>query len=354
MNSQPQKSAFSKLLSNLMIAFSFIIIIGVIFKIFHWPGAAIFLIFGLLGSSCLYFLHAFNSTELKGISKFIHQVMYVSFSIFITGFLFMIMHWPGSGTMVAVGIISFVLVYILYLFNHLKSKNSSSFDIQIISFLLILILTSTFMRVSKDVLKANIVTNEQSEEKLSQLDKTSDGILASIEKNQTDSLNDFTFKKVKEISSMINNQIDYIEKLKHHILDETEHAIVKDTASLRYAYSLDNYDIPTHILIGDDETKPINGEFTAVDLKNRLTSLQENAVILIGEIEKNNGKDFSTQKEIISNIKPVDPNEKIDGIAITWEIYNFYHHPMSSVICRLSQIQLDLKHAELLLLTKMK
>jgi hypothetical protein len=350
---QPQTN-FQKTFNIASIIFSFIVIIGIVFKFLHLPGASFMLVFGLLGASCLYLLNGFNTNNLKGLSKVIHVVMYYSLSIFIIGFLFMIMHWPGSSIMVAIGLISFILVYILYLYNYFKSEKKSSIDIQIISCLLILILVSTFLRTSKESLKSNIIINEQSEKQLTQLNKISDNILSSLEKNQLDSLNEYKAKKTKEISTLMSGSIEYIDKLKHLIIDETENVIIKDTATLRYANSLDNYDIPTHLLIGDDETKPVQAEYSAIDLRNKLNSLHDNLINLITDLEKNINADFSAQKEMIINLKPVDPNEKFDGIPITWEVYNFYHLPMSAIICRLSQIQLDIKNAELSVLTEIK
>jgi hypothetical protein len=210
------------------------------------------------------------------------------------------------------------------------------------------------LRTSKESLKSNIIINEQSEKQLTQLNKISDYILSSLEKNQLDSLNEYKAKKAKEISTLMSGSIEYIDKLKHLIIDETENVIIKDTATLRYANSLDNYDVPTHLLIGDDETKPVQAEYSAIDLRNKLNSLHDNLINLITDLEKNINADFSAQKEMITNLKPVDPNEKFDGIPITWEVYNFYHLPMSAIICRLSQMQLDIKNAELSVLTEIK
>jgi hypothetical protein len=61
------------------------------------------------------------------------------------------------------------------------------------------------------------------------------------------------------VNNLSNDLFDYIEKLKQYIIDETEKSIVKDTATLRYAISIENYIIPTQIMIGDDKLKQKNG-----------------------------------------------------------------------------------------------
>jgi gliding motility-associated protein GldM len=120
---------------------------------------------------------------------------------------------------------------------------------------------------------------------------------------------------------------------------------------LRYVDAKDNYDIPTHLLIGDDERNPKSGEFSAVELKTKITEVHDKLIKMVDDMQKKKEtrflqSDFESLKKKIETIKPTDPDEKEDGVPVTWEISNFYHLPLAGTITNLTKMQADLKNVE--------
>lgn len=218
--------------------------------------------------------------------------------------------------------------------------------------LMYLVLTALLaMNVSKDILKAFVTVNENMERTNTNFDKNTKKVFIAFEDAVKSNPSALPFlEKAKEAAKLINEQYEHIEKLKQKIINETEQNGT-DTTRLKFADKKDNYDAPTHLLIGDDETKPSDGEFTAVDLRKRLNGLHDNLVKMLDNMQKNQKtklieKDYQTLRDKIEDIKVVDPNETEDGVPLTWEIFNFYHLPLAGVITNLSQMQSDLKNVE--------
>ena len=218
--------------------------------------------------------------------------------------------------------------------------------------LMYLVLTALLaMNVSKDILKAFVTVNENMERTNSNFDRNTKKVFLAFEDAAKSNPSAIPYlEKAKEAAKLINEQYEHIEKLKQKIINETEQNGT-DTTRLKYADKKDNYDAPTHLMIGDDETKPLDGEFTAVDLRKRLNSLHDNLLKMLDDMQKNEKTklmkdDYEALRDKIEDIKVLDPNETEDGVPLTWEIFNFYHLPLAGVITNLSQMQSDLKNVE--------
>jgi gliding motility-associated protein GldM len=143
----------------------------------------------------------------------------------------------------------------------------------------------------------------------------------------------------------------YIDSMKLLIVRKTEGINQKDTSQLRFMEKLDDFDTPTYLLIGSDETKPINTKYSATDLRLQLTNLHTDLLLLIDNMQKESktkldDESINTLKQKLSNIKPVDRNLMKEGVKLNWELENFYHMPMAAVITNLDKIQADMKNLE--------
>jgi len=130
---------------------------------------------------------------------------------------------------------------------------------------------------------------------------------------------------------------DYIDELKSELymevqkLDSKEQA---DTFQLKYLDSKDNYDIPTHILIGED---PENATGKAKDLKEKIEKFKKDMTALVPDKEKPNLKlGLSTD-----NVYSVAEEKEV-----TWESNLFYHNPIAAVMSAFAKIKNDVKNAE--------
>lgn len=105
-------------------------IIGLLFKIMHWPGAAILTVFSLGLVSSLYFYFGFglfNSIKFRNIFKkesyatissgnLIFGVGFgLALSILVIGFLFKFMLWPGANLMLSIGLALLIIALLAYL-----------------------------------------------------------------------------------------------------------------------------------------------------------------------------------------------------------------------------------------------
>src|ERR1700741_1634267 len=190
------------------------------------------------------------------------------------------------------------------------------------------------MNVSKDILKAFVTVNENLERTNKNFSNNTDKVIKAFEesKNSNPSAVPY-YNKAVEAKKITTELFEYIEKVKHHIIDETEkHGGAKDTLRLKYADKKDNYDDPTHIMVGSDERNPIDEEISAVRLHKKMDAAHDQLVALIDAMQKDKKTqflpdDYQALKEKIGSMKPHEPDETEDGIKITWEILNFYHLP---------------------------
>jgi hypothetical protein len=101
---------------------------GTIFIIMHWPGSGVILSFGFL-VLCLMFLpmvlYANYNNETKKQNLFLHISAFLGGITFMSGVLFKIMHWPGSGLLLMVGYFSLLFLFLpTLLFVKLKSAQT--------------------------------------------------------------------------------------------------------------------------------------------------------------------------------------------------------------------------------------
>ncbi len=106
-----------------------LMLFGSLFKAMHWPGASILLALGIL-----IFCFAFLPLSLRSNyidqtvknNKWLYIVTYFVFAICLVGALFKIMHWPGAGILLVIGVpLPFVLFLPVYLYHTRKPKSQT-------------------------------------------------------------------------------------------------------------------------------------------------------------------------------------------------------------------------------------
>jgi gliding motility-associated protein GldM len=139
------------------------------------------------------------------------------------------------------------------------------------------------------------------------------------------------------IKERADEAFTYIQGLKIEIINEAEGpenlAIVGDEVVIEAVKRIDQVDIPTQILIGDDN----NGK--ANDLKAILSEYRE---FLITTLE---GKNPTAESALRSSLNTDDGKNK-DGKTEKWENLNFQTLPLVAVVCILSEMQLAVRNGE--------
>lgn len=111
-----------------------------------------------------------------------------------------------------------------------------------------------------------------------------------------------------------------------------------DTMRLILLDKPDDYDSPTHYMIGDD---PAHVTGKAKDLKDKLIQYNKDLLALLDDKQKTELK-----PRLDKTLIPTDQYSKENEKMISWEWYNFYHAPIVAAVAQLTRIQNDVKNAE--------
>lgn len=222
-----------------------------------------------------------------------------------------------------------------------------------------LVLTALLaMNVSKQILHGYVSVNESIEKSKKNLEdnnkRITEAFKATINGNRAAQP---YYDKAVEAQKEISEVYKYLDEVKFKVIEETEKpANPKSADTMRLKYmektgSIDNYDMPTHVLIGAEANAPKDGPLTARELKGKLTGLHDKLIAMLDKMQKTDGQhllsaDYDGLKKKIASIKPVDSGEEEDGVKMTWETENFYHLPEAAVVTNLNKMQADLKNVE--------
>ncbi|MGE0568611.1 MAG: GldM family protein [Bacteroidia bacterium] len=157
------------------------------------------------------------------------------------------------------------------------------------------------------------------------------------------------YEKCVEARTKIEKMVSYVDSMKYILISKTENTSRPDTAQLRFMKKLDDFDTPTMLFIGSDETHPKTEDYTAHDLRKNLVDLGDDLNKMVTEMQKKSQVDNFDALSLIEKIKtiqPVDRNSYKDGIRMNWELDNFYNIPTAAVITNFDKIQTDLKNVE--------
>jgi hypothetical protein len=376
-----------------------LIVIGAVFKLNHWPYAALALLFGMAVFN-FFFLPFYTAYLLNAAFDKKIKIVISAFSI-LAGVLsiatiFQIQHWPGNGV-VSISSVLLTLVILLVtipiliikVFKSEISNNqkfsisfvylgSALFFLGIVSRMVLTFYSNEILVVGFLFLLFGIYRNRANENKavvtffknkveLSYLftqilnlvflifvlkaPSSNKGEFNQINKRILTNVNNIGFytkdkisfyksaDEIKKVNNLTDEALKYIDDLKV-MLAKKVHQDNTPAMALSDMYNLkgtENYDIPTGFLIGGDPGNPRKGHFSANELKNKLIAYKIHLLSMTDEndkaaIEKRINLDFSDKKE--------------DEFISSWEVYNFYHATLSHDLITLSQIQLEVKITE--------
>lgn len=217
-----------------------------------------------------------------------------------------------------------------------------------------LVLTALLaLNVSKEILKGFVTVDESIEKSKVILDENNMRVQKAFENYVTSGNYEAKPYLMKAIEAQKNiRMVDaYIDSVKLLIVQKTEGPSKRDTSQLRFMEKLDDYDTPTYLLLGSDETSPITTRYSAKDLRLQLDRLHAGLNAILDDMQKHaetklDKEDINALKQKLATIKPLDRNLEVDGVKLNWELENFYNMPMAAVITNLNKIQADMKNVE--------
>lgn len=224
-----------------------------------------------------------------------------------------------------------------------------------------LVLTALLaLNVSKDVLDAFIIVNDGLMATNQSFKSKSHFIYNEIEKQAT--LNEAKAGPIKKAADDVKHWTEEIfeevEHLKKMIIIKTDKVdeAAGDTLAkkIKYVKSKDNYDVPTHELLGNDVREL--EKYPAHDLKNKLDEYRENLLSVFAR----DGITLIDEENVIKQMGDLGIDTKGDPHAGDdhpeqkyWEYKKFYHTPILATITVLTQIQSEILNAEALIVEKL-
>jgi hypothetical protein len=388
--------ATMKITGNISLA---IILIGTVFKILHWPGSAYLLAFGFLVVCAVFFPLAvyvnYKDTKKKK-NLILHLSVLTSGILYMLGVVFKIEHWPGGGSLLSLGYMSFVLLVIpILLYSRFKRADQKkdkrilllgalSLVIFILSglfkilhwpgvsllmpiggillisaflplyawrriqlegkitgqFIYIIILTMFFilfnsllaLNVSEDYLRIFVDQTKNEKAISSYLEQKNVNLLQEIKPSTYSQESISTASHIKQEADVLCN---YIEELQLSLLNRTmAHDSLKSSILMKHPEMISekgNTSIAKQQLIG------INGDGKARELKEKLRQFK---TVLTSQF------DPSSELIILSN-KLLNLSGQVRwNKKMTWEEYHFENNPLINVLSTLNEFQTSIRLLE--------
>lgn len=286
-----------------------LILIATIFKASHFPGANILVLAGL-GAISVVFLPLSYSLLLKStddkLLRFVYTAAFISFLIDFVGMVFKILHWPGAGILLIIGVpLPFILFLPAYVKYHNKRKLKT--DINFFAVILFMVYLGIFssllaIDVSRNVLDAyahstnnTIETNQYLKD---QLTKNNDSSISAQELvNQLEEMKkEMVLRGSKQNKQLLENEdgINYfnvegkINKISFR--DLANYGFIEFNQQFEnYCHNLSTNDshikslideINTYRLPASENSSPLIGQLNLITVLNLLTDWQ-NKLLLI-------------------------------------------------------------------------
>lgn len=322
-------------------------IFGFLFKIQHWPGAGILL---TLGFSILagILLPALLITKLLDKDskhlRLTYIIGYFALSNYLIGSLFKIQHWPGAAVMLILGAVFLTAVffpmYVVKVYKKAESVKASFLFLCVGMVFFNMFNLLLAMNVSKNVLAYFVKPGDEIINTTTILENKNNLLVDKIENDRLNT--DTTFKlSINKVKTTADELCLYIEKCKTDLISAVDGVNKNDAVAKAnnpaFVNAKDNYDIPTFIFCG---TAPDGNNGKASEIKKKIQNYKEILMSLCATDEN--------ASVIISKVLDIKDSEKIadDGKPLSWEMDNFYHLVTIGVINKLSFIERNVRIAE--------
>ncbi len=215
-----------------------------------------------------------------------------------------------------------------------------------------LVLTALLaLNVSKEILNAFVIV----EEGLNTTNVNFDGKNAILYKKFQKSLDDNKvktepwFNKAMDVKKRANELCKLVDDIKSELylkVQKLPSKEVADTFKLKQLDSKDNYDIPTHFLLGETPEEP-KEDAKAIELKNAIIKFKAEILKTPSGIKPEQAASYEKEKANIKlGLNTDDVYSYSDEKRVHWEYNNFDHTTMAADMCIFAGIKNDIKNAE--------
>ncbi|PKP19915.1 MAG: hypothetical protein CVU05_10275 [Bacteroidetes bacterium HGW-Bacteroidetes-21] len=315
--------------------------VGVLFKIMHWPGAGVMLVVGT-GALLLLFMPILLFVSLKKAKtskdKMLYSMGVFALIIFEMSFLFKMMHWPGSSVLILFGSILLFTVFLpMYTYKNFKENG------RITGQYIFLVTTSMFaiiftfllsINVSKNVLENFIRQDYITMEVVKHLEVRNEKVYTEYEK-MSDSIHLQCDSSVAVLKKNTQDLYDFINELKIQLVQATDKTDKKTAEEMIVNTSRiiakDNYEVVHKIMLGDAN----NGKATM--LKEKIEQYKTSVLALTvsnPRIKFLIEKSLNTEDYVTPEFKQ------------TWEEYRFSGTVLIASLPVFSDMEMNVKQLE--------
>jgi len=330
------------------------ILITLILKMFNLPGAPIHFPAGALVFLTTFF-PAWFILKIKGAErkvKLFYFLLVNFYASMVLWGLFSTMHYPGTDALLSFAIFSLIIFIPYLIFMLVKREIKFNFKEEFIFiFYVAYVFGSRQMAYMRDLRYNSVNLNQEQADKNLNINKGKAQFIydAFSTANSTDSLFLLNYKKIKTIKTLSDSLQNYIHMVKTIMVSQTQKVPLSQADTLQYKYISaeikSNYDVPTMVLFSDSLSN-IKNQYSVYNLRSNLLKFSDTLLFFSPE-------DFKTQFKQYNPIQIIDSDENEDGRKLTWEITNFEHRPLGTVYTALTNIQNDVKSAEIIVLNEL-
>lgn len=331
------------------------LVTGLVFKLMQLPGASIFLVTG----STIFAFNFLPSWYLgyykknTRFQKILYAVFCTNLSFLVLYYQFKTMHWNGAWLFATLTNYTFLFITLpTVIFALIKKENRIALQLEhqlIFGFIVAFILGG--------MIGGTIVRNYYSSDNTNYINTVKNNNLYyskskfiyktfTAEENKIDTNVNYA-TSVHLLKNLSQKTYDYIQSLKTHLVEQTDSKTItpSDTLNFNAIVNLTNYEVPTRILIGNNDYEPRKGKYSAHELKQVLLSFVDSVNHIIPEssrpsISQNNPFDFS---EI--------PDEH--GDPIPWSVAMFDHESLGNSFTKLTSLQSNVRYFEMMAVSEL-
>ena len=316
---------------------------GFLFKIQHYPGTGLLLVLGYSILALILIpvilISSLRDENLKDLRS-AYIIGAVSMMIHLLGQLFKIQHYPGASAMLTVGAIGLSTVFLpLYTFK--VFKNSETIKGNFIYIGLGIALLNIFslllaFNIPMSFIHSLFLQNEEAMKTTKLINTNNDKLFETFTSNKT--MDDTLAKsEIKKVKTTSDEFCNYIEKIKIELIAYTED--VSNEEAIERATN------NSKILFWDNYDRPAyymigesnNGK--AYELKSKMIDLKKYFLSIKTLNEK--------EKSVINTL--LDTPDEFDVLVkmrLSWENNNFLRAPLMSVENKLSSLQRNIRISE--------
>jgi hypothetical protein len=307
--------------------------LGALFKIQHFPAAGILLTIFILFFTLIFLPAAlWNNFKKEKKNAYLYISIFITIMICFGAALFKIMHWPGAGIVVLVGLIApFIIFLPAYIYYYTKTANKDITNFIAILFLLVFVaMMDAFFAfgVSKNIIDYTIKINQTTSQINNILEEKNAMMYDNLTSSQPDLMD------TRQITDLKSRTRDLC-----NLIDEMKFSLVTTADENNINHISDSGEIDLWKIKGKDNNSIATGKFLYTDegriLKDQIAAYKE-------YVKSLNVKNLTFDTDEILNVNDINDKDQVRS----WESAMFEGTMMVWAIQKLDMMKMNIKMVE--------